>query len=152
MPNTGHKRLNIILVAPGFPPDPVGGGSTHAFYLAHALGGIAGVKVHVVAQQPSLDRHPFTSRVIVHRVKPGQDLGKPPFGQFLEKTLRLVAQITSRDGFHEHEAIVVHGQHWGGTFVALHLKQRFGLPVVATIHKTPIGGALGETVRDTDAS
>lgn len=146
------KRLNVILVAPGFPPDPVGGGSTHAFYLAHALGGLAGVRVHVIAQEPSLDTHPFTRRVIVHRVKPGHDLGKPPFGQFLERALRVVAHIMSRDGFRENEALVVHGQHWGGIFVALHLKHRFGLPVVATIHKTPIGGALGETVRDTDAS
>jgi len=146
------KRLNVILVAPGFPPNPVGGGSTHAFYLAHALGGIAGVRVHVIAQQPSLDTHPFTRRVIVHRVKPGQDPGKPPFSQFLERALRVVAQITSRDGFRENEALVVHGQHWGGIFVALHLKHRFGLPVVATIHKTPIGGALGETVKDTDPS
>ncbi len=146
------KRLNLILVAPGFPPDPVGGGSTHAFYLAHALGGVPGVRVHVIAQQPSLDTHPFTRRVVVHRVRPGQDLGKPPFGQFLEKALRVGVQIMSRDGFRENEALVVHGQHWGGIFVALHLKHRFGIPVVATIHKTPIGRALGETVRDTDPS
>jgi len=153
MSNTRHtKRLNIILVAPGFPPDPVGGGSTHAFYLAHALGAVSGVRVHVIAQEPSLDPRPFTSRVIDHRVKPGHDLGTPPLGQFLERALRVVAQIMSRDGFRENEALVVHGQHWGGIFVALHLKHRFGLPVVATIHKTPIGGALGETVRDTDPS
>ena len=153
MPNARQRRrLNIILVAPGFPPDPVGGGSTHAFYLAHALGAVKGVRVHVVAQQPSLKTYPFTRRVIVHRVKPGQDLGKPPLGQFLEKALSLVAQITSREGFCEHEALIAHGQHWGGIFVAVHLKHRFGIPVVATIHKTPIGGALGETVRNTDPS
>ncbi|MBI3550892.1 MAG: glycosyltransferase family 4 protein [Elusimicrobia bacterium] len=146
------RRLNIILVAPGFPPEPVGGGSTHAFYLAHALGSIAGVRVHVIAQNPSLGMHPFTSRVIVHRVKPGQDLGKPPFSQFLEKALRVAVAIRSRNGFNEHEGLLVHGQHWGGIFVALHLKHRFGLPVVATIHKTPIGGALGKTVADTDPS
>lgn len=146
------RRLNVILVAPGFPPDPVGGGSTHAFYLAHALAGVPRVRVHVIAQQPSLETHPFNFRVVVHRVKPGQDLGKPPFGQFLEKALRVVAQIMSQDGFSENEALVVHGQHWGGIFVALHLKHRFKIPLVATIHKTPIGRALGETVRDTDPS
>ncbi len=149
------KRINIVLITPLFPPI-AGGGATHSFYLAHALGSLQGVRVHVIAPEPPLpkgDKHWFVSkRVSIHRVKAQQDLGKVPFAQFLEMALRIYAKIISNSGFRRHESIVVHGQHWGGIFVGMHLKDRFHIPLVATIHKTPIGGALGDTVKDTDAS
>jgi 1,4-alpha-glucan branching enzyme len=111
------------------------------------------MRVHVVAPAPQLpkgDMHWVNARrVSVHRVQPQFDFGKVPFDPFLEKALELYARITSRQGFSQHEALVVHGQHWAGVFVAMHLKHRFGVPIVATLHKTPIGEAHGETVKDT---
>lgn len=145
------RRLNVILIAPLFPPMP-GGGSTQPYYLARALGARPGLRVHVVAPEPPLgDKHWLDPRrVTVHRVKPGIDLGKVPLSTFLERSLRVYARITSEPGFSEHETLIVHGQHWAGVFVAMHLKHRFGVPMVATLHKTPIGEALGEITKDTD--
>ena len=149
------KRLHVILVAPLFPPMP-GGGATHPFYLARALGGRRSVRVHVVAPDPRLpkgDTHWLKPRrITMHRVDSRLDLGKVPLAPFLEKVLRVYARIVSRPGFHQHETVVVHAQHWAGVFVGMHLKHRFGIPLIATLHKTPIGDALGETERDNDPS
>jgi len=141
------------MVAPMFPPQ-AGGAATHAFYLAQALGELKGVRVDVVAPGEQLhggDRYWLPSRRIqVHRTEFSAEPSKPPFRKAIKTCLSIYQRIAADPGFARHGCGVVHGQHFAGAFIAMHLKHTFNIPCIATIHKTPIGRGLSRTVWETD--
>lgn len=131
-----------------FPPLS-GGAAMQAFYLVHALGDRRGVRVHVIAPGPELpdgDNHWLPSwRTRVHRVPFAFHGGKVPLADAIAKGIDVLRELQARSG-QAYERIVLSAQHFGGVFVGIHLKLIFGHPLIATVHKTPIGASLDATV------
>ena len=161
MPNNSapplRRRLYVLLITPMFPPITVGGGGMHVFYLALALGRRRGVRVHVFApgeQLPGGDAHWFfrSPRTSVHRTDFTSGPGNVPCHLAIERCLSVYARVKAEPGYDAYGCSVIHGQHFAGVFVGLHLQSRFGDPLIATLHKTPIGRGAGNTVLDRDAT
>lgn len=150
-----RKRLHVILVAPFFPPD-AGGAGTHAFYLAQALADRRGIRVHVIApgeQLPSGDSHWLRGpRVKVHRTDFAYEPGKVPLSAAISRSLSVYSELSSTQNFRDNNCAVVSGQHFAGAFIGMHLKSSFGIPLVATLHKTPIGDSLDDSISCGDAA
>jgi len=128
----------------------------HVFYLAKALGERKGIRVHLFApgeQLPGGDMRWFSrKRVAVHRTDFSSEPTKVSYSEVIDKCLDVYSRVTSRKGFDVYECSAIHGQHFAGLFVGLHLKKRFNAPLVVTLHKTPIGGGLGQTISDRDST
>ncbi len=126
-----------------------------AFYLAQALGRLPGVRVHVIAPGEQLrpeDSHwfPIRGRVVVHRTPFLYSAGQVPLSAAIAKGLSIYQNLASDAGFQSNCHTIVHGQHFAGAFVGLHLRSCFNIPLVVTIHKTPIGETLDPTLQKGD--
>lgn len=122
-------RLKILIISKQFPPI-IGGGGSHAFYLASELSLKEEVEAHVltssVGTKPSQKAMPG-KRLFVYRVDFGHTASLPYNGA-INKGLQLCGSI---------KPDIIHGQHMAGALVGLHLKASLGIPLVVTLHKTP---------------
>lgn len=124
------NRLRILIVSKQYPPT-IGGGGSHAFYLASELSLRKDVDVHVLTS--TVRNKPHYERIkernlVVHRVNFGHTETLPYEGA-IRKGLQLCKSINPH---------IIHGQHIAGSLIGLHLKAAFKKPLVITLHKTPM--------------
>ena len=126
----GCNQLRILIISKQYPPT-IGGGGSHAFYLARELSLHKNVEVHVltstVKEKPHFERIKGRN-LTVYRVDFGHTETFPYEGA-MRKGLELCQQIKPH---------ILHGQHIGGAFLGLHIKTAFKKPLVVTLHKTPM--------------
>jgi len=122
-------QLKILIVSKQFPPT-VGGGGSHADYLARELSRKEGTQVHVltsaIGTKPS-EEAKSGKNLIIHRL----DFGHTESLHY-ESAIRRGLQLCEKI-----EPDIIHGQHIAGALIGLHLKASFGMPLVVTLHKTP---------------
>jgi glycosyltransferase involved in cell wall biosynthesis len=110
----------------------MGGGGSHAYYLAHALSlSDKNIKVHVLTSSDKNeainDPSPYKN-LTIHRTK------------FVHTDLLFYDGVINK-GLELCEKIkpdIIHGQHLVGVHIGLHLKAAFNKPLVVTLHKTPL--------------
>ncbi|MEA3487938.1 MAG: glycosyltransferase family 4 protein [Euryarchaeota archaeon] len=124
------RNLKILIISKQFPPN-IGGGGAHAEYLANALAE-RGHKVIVLTstskKHKTIDKTPKDSNPAIYR-KDFDSTKTLHYESPIERGLR-ICEDTAPD--------IIHGQHLAGAFIGLHLKASFGIPLVVTIHKTPL--------------
>lgn len=135
-------QLKILIISKQFPPT-IGGGGSHAFYLASELSLKKRVRVYVltsaIGTKPSQKSMP-KKNLVIHRVN-------------FEHTKSLHYEGAIKRGLQLCESIkpdIIHGQHMAGALIGLHLKASFGIPLVVTLHKTP-RSRWDETIKKRDA-
>lgn len=132
------RKPSVLMLSWEFPPMTVGGLSRHVFDLARYLV-TSGWDVHVLTTE--IGDYPKEEDVLgiyVHRVHVRQ----PDGGEFFHWTLQLNLMMVD-----EYENLlnrgfsfaVVHAHDWLVAYAAEILKDRHGLPLVATIHATEHG-------------
>lgn len=136
------NQLNVLIISKQFPPI-IGGGGSHAFYLASELSLKTRVQVHVLtASTGTKPRQKLMpgKNLFIYRVDFGHTVSLPYEGA-IKRGLQLCGSIAPD---------IIHGQHWAGALIGLHLKASFGIPLVVTIHKTPRLG-WGQTITKRDS-
>lgn len=121
-------KLKILIISKQFPPI-IGGGGSHANYLARALSkNDAQVIVLTSTVKNKPKEHRVNDNLVIYRkyFEPTQSL---PYESAIESGLGICEKIVPD---------VIHGQHLAGAFIGLHLKASFGIPLVVTLHKTPL--------------
>ena len=127
-------NLKILIISKQFPPN-IGGGGAHANYLADALAK-EGVKV-IVLTSTSKKSKTINNPKQEHREN-GLVIHRKDFEQ-LTQTLHYESPIECGLRLCEETVPdIIHGQHLAGALIGLHLKASFGIPLVVTIHKTPL--------------
>ncbi|MFZ5631884.1 MAG: 1,4-alpha-glucan branching protein domain-containing protein [Bacillota bacterium] len=135
--------MRVIMLSWEYPPRTVGGLGRHVHDLSRALSGL-GVEVHVFTC-PARDKplHEVDDAgVCVHRVNP-EELDT---GDFLEWLARLNAGMVKRaeeTGLSKGYFSLVHAHDWLVRDAARTIGERYGLPLVATIHATEYGRNRG---------
>jgi 1,4-alpha-glucan branching enzyme len=120
----------ILIISGQYPPQ-IGGGGSHVAYLVEELSRVQGVEVHLLTSR--------TPNKPVEKKIPGKNL-------FIHR-----AHFYELGGLHHEEAInkglelcrevnpdLIHGQHFSGSLVGLHLSCAFNKPLIVTLHKTPM--------------
>jgi glycosyltransferase involved in cell wall biosynthesis len=135
-----------------YPPKIVGGIARHVYDLANAL--VAqGVKVNVITcEHPGAPAEQVENGVEISRVSPawgGNDfihwvqlLNDAMFARADRLLAELIGEPDSPDYDYtedDREPIIIHPHDWLAHFAANGLKQKYHLPVVATIHATEYG-------------
>jgi 1,4-alpha-glucan branching enzyme len=131
-------RPRVLMLSWEFPPMTVGGLSRHVYDLSRYLVK-NGWDVHVLTMEaPGAPMEEIVEGVHVHRVH----VMKPDGGEFIHWVLQLnLMMIDAAEKLIEHglHVDVVHAHDWLVCYAAKELKDRFGLPLVATIHATEHG-------------
>ncbi len=120
-----------------FPPRIIGGISTHVYNLSSALVG-RGVPTHVITCDfPKAPPREVIDGVCVSRV----DSGQVPQSNFLLWVYHLNSEMIKRadEILREERFDVIHAHDWLVGRAAVHLKTRYNLSLVTTIHATEIG-------------
>ena len=124
-----YDLLKVLIISKQFPPT-MGGGGSHASYLASELSLKKDVQVDVltsvIGTKPIEIAIPGKN-LIIHRVDFGHTESLHYEGA-IKRGLQLCEGI---------EPDIIHGQHIAGALIGLHLKASFGMPLVVTLHKTP---------------
>ncbi len=122
-------QLKILIISKQFPPI-IGGGGSHAFYLASELSLKEEVQVHVltsaIGTKPSRKAIP-KKNLVVYRVD-FTHTESLHYDGAIKRGLQLCESV---------KPDIIHGQHMAGALIGLHLKASFGIPLVVTLHKTP---------------
>ncbi|MBI3814578.1 MAG: glycosyltransferase family 4 protein [Nitrospinae bacterium] len=124
------KQLKILLISKQYPP-AMGGGGAHSFYLADALARHPDVQIHVLtssAKNMPPEEKIRNKNLFIHRIDFGHSMALP-YEPAIQKGLQLCKDICPH---------LLHAQHTGGSLIGLHLKASFHLPLLVTLHKTPI--------------
>ncbi len=135
--------MRIIMLSWEYPPRTVGGLGRHVYSLSRALARL-GLEVHVFTC-PAQNKQLYEmdeDGVHVHRVSP-EELGA---GDFLEWLSRLNAGMVSRaeeSGLARGCFNLVHAHDWLVRDAARDICERYGLPLVVTIHATEYGRNRG---------
>ena len=122
-------ELRILIIVGQFPP-MMGGGGTLAYYLADALSQVSGIRVDVLT---SVFKHKPRNEIInrnltIHRVK-----FKHTHTLHYDGPIQRGLQLCK-----ENNPNVIHGHHMDGSLIGLHLKASYDIPLVVTLHKTPM--------------
>lgn len=137
--NPRRGSLCILMLAWEYPPLMVGGLSRHVYDLSRYL--VArGYEVHVVTTFGGEgERRETVEGVKVYRI----DVQKPDGGEFIHWTLAMnMAMQDACEELIEREGIrfdVAHAHDWLVGYAASYVKERFSLPLIATIHATEHG-------------
>lgn len=144
--------MRVIMLSWEYPPKIVGGIARHVYDLANAL--VAqGIKVNVITcEHPGAPAEEVENGVEISRVSPswgGNDFIH--WVQLLNEAMfaradRLLADLIGEPGDDatqytedDREPIIIHPHDWLAHYAANGLKQKYRLPVVATIHATEFG-------------
>lgn len=121
--------IKLLLVSTQYPPN-IGGGGSLAYYLAVELARLGDVEVHVLTALLPNSPAEFqpSPNLFVHRVNMAAS-SRLEFGPAIHKGLHLCGK---------HQIDVVHGHHFPGAHIGLRLKTSFEIPLVVTLHKTPL--------------
>jgi 1,4-alpha-glucan branching enzyme len=135
------KPLRVLLLTWEYPPRIVGGLGRHVHDLSRALAAQGDEVSVVTAPVPECPSVEDDEGVRVYRV-PGETCGE----NFLDWVAAMNRQIISvtvnlLEGGKEFD--VIHAHDWLVEAAALELAERFGLPLVATIHATEYGRCQG---------
>jgi glycosyltransferase involved in cell wall biosynthesis len=125
------KRITVLIISKQYPPD-IGGGGTHAYYLAHTLATNNDIKVHVITSQfgnlPAEQR--MKSNFTVFRIKFENSFALP-----YEPTIANCMELINKEKI---KPDIIHAHHITGTYLGMHLSCSYQIPLISTIHKTPI--------------
>jgi len=137
----GDGALKIIMLSWEFPPKTVGGLARHVYDLSRALARLGEV-VHVITcPAAGIDSYQLVEGVHVHRVD-SSGLTATDFMEWVEQLninmAGLAADLMSRERFD-----MIHAHDWLMGDVGISLRDRFRLPLVATIHATEHGRNRG---------
>jgi glycosyltransferase involved in cell wall biosynthesis len=126
-----NRRLKILVICGQYPPT-IGGGGTHTSYLCNELSNIKspGAKVALITSHIQ-DTSKFEKKrngLEIHRVdfKHSESL---IYESAISKSLLICEKF---------EPDIIHGQHIDGAMIGLHLKASFNIPLIVTLHKTPL--------------
>nr|WP_245203563.1 1,4-alpha-glucan branching protein domain-containing protein [Ammoniphilus resinae] len=140
--NTGSKR-KILMLSWEYPPRVIGGLSRAVYDLSRALAR-QGEEVHVFTSH--VEGYPAFEQmegVYVHRISCYRDIDHENFMDWVfQFNLTLLNYYDSlvKQGFHVN---VVHAHDWLVSLAARRLKERYHLPLIATIHATEFGRNQG---------
>lgn len=121
-----------------YPPETIGGLSTHVYFLSHYLSRL-GNEVHVISCKSEGSKDEENDRgVFVHRVEP-YDINTNDFVKKImhlnfamaERAVRLINEGTKFDVIHSHD--------WLSFYSAKLVKCSYDIPLVVTIHATEYG-------------
>jgi glycosyltransferase involved in cell wall biosynthesis len=127
-------NLRILIISKQYPPD-IGGGGAHAEYLAKALAE-KGAKVIVLTSTPKTSETSINPNQ-EHRENNNLVICRTDFN--FTETLHYETPIELGLRLCKNTVPdIIHGQHIAGALIGLHLKASFGIPLVVTIHKTPL--------------
>ncbi|MDQ0286985.1 1,4-alpha-glucan branching enzyme [Desulfofundulus luciae] len=148
-----HRRYNVMCVEPRpplrilmlsweYPPATVGGLARHVYDLSRALARL-GDEVHVITcPVAGEEAYSLQQGVHVHRLLPEQ-LGAKDFltwvKQLNEGMITLAHKVIATWGMPH----LVHAHDWMVGAAGDHLRERYGFPLVATIHATEYGRNRG---------
>lgn len=129
------RQLKVLIISKQYPPI-IGGGGSHAYYLARELSLKEWVQVYVltssIGTKPPVHDHredkEHPRNLIEYRVDFGNTQSLH-YENAIKKGLELCNNV---------KPDVIHGQHIAGSLIGLHLKAAFNKPLVVTLHKTPI--------------
>jgi glycosyltransferase involved in cell wall biosynthesis len=141
--------MRIIMFSWEYPPKIVGGIARHVYDLANALVK-QGVEVHVItAEHPGAKAEEAENGVHIYRVAPqGEANDFIHWVQLLNNAMyergdALIAQLLAKKpagkGKTKLEPLLLHPHDWLAHYASNGLKQKYLLPVVATIHATEHG-------------
>ena len=136
---SSSSGIKVLMLSWEFPPLTVGGLSRHVYDLSRFLTR-QGVEVHVVTQEASgRSNYEIQDGVHVHRVH----IVKPDGGEFIhwafQMNLMMVDFCTSLIETDKLTFDVIHAHDWLVSYAAETIKERYNLPLVATIHATEHG-------------
>ncbi len=135
------EALKIVMLSWEFPPRTVGGLARHVNDLSRALARL-GQNVHVITcPAPETPSYQLLEGVHVHRVDQSLLTSKDFMewvGQLNVGMVELAGELMGGEPFD-----LVHAHDWLAGDAAITLRDRYGLPLVATIHATEYGRNRG---------
>lgn len=137
----GDEALKIIMLSWEFPPKTVGGLARHVYDLSRALARLGEV-VHVITcPVAGADDYQLVEGVHIHRVD-SSGLTATDFMEWVKQLNDNMAVLAA--GLMDRERFdMIHAHDWLMGDVGIYLRDRFRLPLVATIHATEHGRNRG---------
>ena len=126
------SQINVLIISKQYPPSS-GGGGAHSYYLANALSKIKNVNVYMITSY--VEERPIKEKILnknltVFRIN-FYDQQSESFGSAIQNCLALINN-------NEIKPDIIHAQHIAGAYVGVHLSLVFNIPLIVTLHKTPI--------------
>ena len=121
-----------MIISKQFPP-AIGGGGAHAYYLATSLAQMENINVDLITDLPQY--WPTKTKynkmnLTIHRIKFEHSVAMP-----YEPTINTCLDLINSNDINPH---IIHAHHIDGTYLSMHLSSSFNIPLIVTIHKTPI--------------
>ncbi|OAT81855.1 glycosyl transferase family 1 [Desulfotomaculum copahuensis] len=134
----GRAHFRILMLSWEYPPGTVGGLARHVYDLSRAL--IRhGDEVHVITcPVPGEDAYSLQQGVHVHRLAPEQ-LTAADFLTWVGQMNRGMSALSDRVTEQWGRPDLVHAHDWLVGEAGLQIRDRYGVPLVATIHATEHG-------------
>lgn len=135
------SKRKILMLSWEFPPKTVGGLAAHVYDLSRALVAM-GEEVHVITC--AVEGYPnfeLVDGVFVHRVETFQE-NYLPFHQWVWQLNVQIVQ-TVKKLHRQYGFTVIHAHDWLVSHSAKELKNKLGIPLIATIHATEHGRNQG---------
>jgi glycosyltransferase involved in cell wall biosynthesis len=119
----------VLVISSQFTPT-IGGGGAHTYYLVNQLCNSKTANVRVLTSHvPGLLWH--------EKIKNGLVIHRADF-KHTESLIYESAIVKGLEICETFRPDIIHGQHIDGALVGLHLKSSYNIPLVVTIHKTPL--------------
>jgi glycosyltransferase involved in cell wall biosynthesis len=136
--------MRILMISWEYPPQVVGGLGQHVAHLLPALGGIEAPPIDLHLMTPRWDSGAFreeVERAVVHRVEPAAVVGDY---YATARKINLALEESIRRLWREHGPFdLVHVHDWNVSFAGRAVKDRYGIPLLSTIHATERGRRRG---------
>ncbi|OFX54757.1 MAG: hypothetical protein A2046_00465 [Bacteroidetes bacterium GWA2_30_7] len=124
-----NGKIKVLIISGQYPPT-VGGGGTHAYYLANEL--ISNKKVNVTVLTSHIKGLPKDEKN-----SKGLEIYRVDF-KHSESLIYEAAIAKGLEICEKKSPDIIHCQHIDGTIIGLHLKASFNIPLIVTLHKTPL--------------
>lgn len=123
--------MRILIISSQYPPT-IGGGGTHSSYLANALATLKSKNVEICVLTSSIP--PLSKR---ERKLDRLEIVRSDF-ELSGNTIYEAALTNALELCRTFKPHLIHGQHIDGAIVGLQLKAAFDIPLIITLHKTPM--------------
>jgi glycosyltransferase involved in cell wall biosynthesis len=126
------KKINVLIISKQYPP-AIGGGGAYSYYLANSLSLKQNINVNVITSHFETlysEQKIKNKNLTIHRIKFEHSLALP-YESAIEKCMDLFNKDKIKPD-------LIHAQHITGTYVGMHLSSSFNIPLICTLHKTPI--------------
>lgn len=123
--------MRILIICSQYPPD-LGGGGALTFYLCDTLARLPDIEVYLLTSEKPNKPKKF-------KVKDKNLwITRSDFNYFENLPYPPAAYLDALELCQEIKPDIIHGQHIIGATIGLYLKTSFNIPLVVTLHKTPI--------------